>query len=105
MAQRYRCAVIALVIMLIFTSACTRKTETIYVDRPVTVEVPVVVTPEIEPINQPRYKLYELSKASTPREVAEAYATTVKQMIAYIRRLESALKPLYKKDFQDADTR
>ena len=104
MAQRYRCAALALIIMLFFT-ACARKTEIIYVDRPVTVEVPVAVTPEIEPIKAPRYKLNELSKTSSPREVAEAYATTVKQMHAYIRRLESALKPLYKKDFRDADTR
>ena len=76
---------------------CFAKQEIQYVDRPIYVEVPIVQTIEIEPIRKPIYYIKNISDTSTDNEIAEAYVNTIKELNAYIKKLEMVVEPLYKK--------
>ena len=90
-------AVAALALLL---SACSAKVEEkiVYVDKPVTVEVPVLKTPEFTRPSRPKDHLKNIGKDSTPKEVAEAYVNALKEWKRYARKLEILVEPYFKKD-------
>ena len=70
--------------------ACGKQEPTIqYVDRPVTVEVPVMVQPEFTRPRKPVYYTNKLTWQSTPKEIAEAYVNTILELKRYSRSLNS----------------
>ena len=83
------------VILLLILSGCTTKER--YIDRPVYVEVPVMVKPTIEKIEKPAFPIETISDLSTPREVVEAYYNTILIYKVYTNSLELALEPFYRK--------
>lgn len=97
MATKISTAIIA-VILALTLCGCSQKKEIQYIEKPIYVQVPVIQEIEIEPIKKPRFKLLDVKESSSSKEVAEAYATTVKQMNIYIKKLESVVVPFYKKE-------
>lgn len=92
--------IFALAGMLLLTSCSAKKVEEkiVYVDKPVTVEVPVMKSPEFVRPTKPKNYLNSIGKDSTPREVAEAYVNTLKEWKRYARKLEILVEPYLKKD-------
>jgi hypothetical protein len=89
------CIPIALILCL---CACSKPEPIIqYVDRPVTVEVPVLKEPEFTRPRKPIYYTNKLNWQSTPKEVAEAYVNTILELKRYSRSLEILLEPYFKK--------
>lgn len=84
--------------LAIVLCGCSQKKEVQYIEKPIYISVPVVQEIEIEPIKKPRFKLLDITEKSSSKDVAEAYATTVKQMNIYIKNLESVVVPFYKKE-------
>ena len=97
MATKISTTIVAIILALSLC-ACSTKKEVQYIEKPVYVSVPVVQELEFEPIKKPRFKLLDVNEKSTAKEVAEAYATTVKQMSIYIKRLETVIVPFYRKE-------
>lgn len=95
--------IISLALVCFFTCAgCSKESEIRYVEKPVYVEIPVATKVEIEPIKKPDYDfLKNINANSTPQEIAECYANTIKRMNSYIIQLEDTLKPFYKKETTD----
>lgn len=98
MAKGTGAVIVAL--MLLCISACSAKVEEriVYVDKPVTVEVPVLKTPEFTRPSKPKNYLNSIGKDSTPKEVAEAYVNALKEWKRYARKLEVLVEPYFKKD-------
>ena len=85
-------------LILLLCVGCTKTVKEIqYVEKPVYVEVPVVKQIEIEPIRKPIYYIKNLKEKSSANEVAEAYINTIKELNAYVKKLEIVVEPLYKK--------
>ena len=93
-----RTIIIFITLMLILTGCSSKNKEIEYIEKPVYVEVPVEVKPEIIPIKKPVYYISNIAKNSTPKEIAEAYVNTILQMKRYIQQLEDAITPFYKKE-------
>ncbi len=91
---------VAAVALSLLLSACAAKTEEkiVYVDKPVTVEVPVMKTPEFARPSKPKSYLRHIGKSSTPKQVAEAYVNELKEWKRYARKLEILAEPYFKKD-------
>ena len=81
-------------------SGCSGKVQEkiVYVDKPVTVEVPVLKEPEFVRPTKPKNYLRNISADSTPKEVAEAYVNTLKEWKRYARKLEVLVEPYFKKE-------
>ena len=71
------------------------RTETKYVTRTVTVNVPVVQIPAIKPIPRPTLQLKALNEQSSYADTVAAYYNSVQQLIRYSGLLEKALTPFY----------
>lgn len=71
------------------------RTETKYVTRTVTVNVPVMQIPAIKPIPRPTLQLKTLNEQSSYADTVAAYYNSVQQLIRYSRLLEKALTPFY----------
>ena len=97
MATKISTTIIAIALALSLIG-CSQKKEVQYIEKPVYISVPVVQELEFEPVKKPRFKLLDVNEKSSSKEVAEAYATTVKQMNTYIKKLESVITPFYRKD-------
>ena len=85
------------ILMSLFLCGCGKEVEIQYVEKPVYVEVPITQSLEIEPIRKPIYYIKNIKETSTPNEVAEAYINTIKELNAYIKKLEMVVEPFYKK--------
>ena len=96
MVERKSIFVILLTIFCL--CGCSGKQPEIqYVEKPIYVEVPIVQNVEIEPIRKPVYYIKNINEDSSPNEVAEAYINTIKELNAYIKKLEMVVEPFYKK--------
>lgn len=86
----------------VILSGCSGKVQEkiVYVDKPVTVEVPIMKEPEFVRPSKPKNYLKNIGKDSTPREVAEAYVNTLKEWKKYARKLEILVEPYFKKEGQ-----
>ena len=91
--------ILLLAFSLCLCGCASKKVEEkiVYVDKPVTVEVPVLKEPEFTRPSKPKNYLTSITKDSTPQEVAEAYVNTLKEWKKYARKLEVLVEPYYKK--------
>ena len=89
--------ILGAMMILILNGCASSHKEVQYIEKPIYVEVPVVQKVEIQPIRKPVYYIKRINKDSTPNEVVEAYVNTIKELNAYIVRLETAIEPLYAK--------
>lgn len=80
-------------------AGCSGKVQEkiVYVDKPVTVEVPVLKEPEFVRPSKPKNYLKSIGADSTPKEIAEAYVNTLKEWKRYARKLEILVEPYFKK--------
>jgi hypothetical protein len=97
MVKRQIIFIISLVCFLLCFGCTQKVTEIQYVEKPVYVEVPVVQKIEVERVKKPVYYIKNINKNSSANEVAEAYINTIKELNAYIKKLELIVEPLYKK--------
>ena len=91
--------ILVLAFSLLFCGCASKNVEEkiVYVDKPVTVEVPVMKTPEFTRPTKPKNYLSSITKDSTSREVAEAYVNTLREWKKYAKKLEILVEPYYKK--------
>ena len=84
--------------LILALSACS-KPETViqYVDRPVTVEVPVLKEPEFVRPRNPIDYTDRLNDNSSPKDIAEAYVNTILELKRYSKALEVLIEPYVKK--------
>lgn len=94
-----RQVIITFAIVLSLCACSNKKPETIiqYVDRPVTVEVPILKEPEFTRPRKPIYYTSRLTETSTSKDIAEAYVNTILELKRYSRSLEILLEPYFKK--------
>ena len=71
---------IFLILSLFVLFGCSPKvvTETVYVDRPIEVKVPVVVYPEIKTITCKRLPILDVNENTPDEQVMAAYINTIK---------------------------
>lgn len=90
--------IVLLCVSLLGCSAKTpepTRTETKYVTRTVTVNVPVMQIPAIKPIPRPTLQLKTLNEQSSYADTVAAYYNSIQQLIRYSGLLEKALSPFY----------
>lgn len=95
---KIKCIHFALILVLcLFISGCTKYVDR-YVDRPVYIEVPIMVKPEIDKVEKPDFPINYLTENATPAEVAEAYYRTILIYKKYTEVLEESLQPFQNKN-------
>ena len=89
-----------IILAVALLAGCSGKVQEkiVYVDKPVTVEVPVMKEPEFVRPSKPKNYLKGIDANSTPKEVAEAYVNTLKEWKRYARKLEILAEPYFKKE-------
>lgn len=87
--------VIAIITLLLLSSCTKHEKEIQYVEKPVYIEVPVMQKIEFKPVRKPINYLKNIQKDSSPKEIAEAYVNTIKQLNIYIKQLENLIEPFY----------
>lgn len=98
MAKAAGTILVAVLSLLLVGCGAKVQEKIVYVDKPVTVEVPILKEPEFARPTKPKNYLANIGKNSSPREVAEAYVNTLKEWKRYARKLEILVEPYMKKN-------
>ena len=85
---------IAILICILMFGCAPTKIQ--YVDKIVTVEVPIINVPSIKPIEKPILPVTKLTYNSSNTDIAEAYYNSLVMEIEYSKKLEKLLEPFYK---------
>lgn len=86
---------ITILILSLLLVGCSKE-HIVYIDRPLEVKVPVVERPAIKPLKRPELSVSKLTNESTPKDVAESYYNSLKELLLYTNKLEKLLEPFYK---------
>lgn len=81
--------------MILLLVGCSKE-HIVYIDRPIEVQVPIIEKPAIKPIKKPILSVSRVNNESEPKDVAEAYYNSLKELLLYTKKLEKLLEPFYK---------
>lgn len=81
-------------IFLIFLFTGCAKTDIKYIDKPITVEVPIFQKAQIVRIKEPILPIKNLTNSSSPKEVAEAYYKSLLLYKKYSEKLRTVLESI-----------